>query len=113
MFVSGHHRNDLRSLRLHQAIADKLREDPTTVLTKARANLAKWQDDASAAYYVHQWQDLLNGPMDRLMHVLLEESEHATALRHASPFGGVLTPKERWTIYRALKEEWPLEERPI
>jgi hypothetical protein len=30
---------------------------------------------------------------------MLEETEHMTAMRQATPFAGVLTPKERWAIY--------------
>lgn len=113
MFVSSHHKNDLRSLRLHQAIAEKLRADPAAVLTKARANLDKWRDDTNSAYYLREWQALLKGSRDRLLEVLLEDSEYATALRHASPFAGVLTPQERWAIYRTFREEWPLEKGPV
>lgn len=113
MFASGHRKNDLRSLRLHQVIAEKLRADPISVLRKARANVDKWRDDVSSAYYVREWDSLLSGPMDRLLEVMLEDSEHATALRHASPFAGVLTPQERWTIYRAFREEGQFEERSV
>jgi hypothetical protein len=35
---------------------------------------------------------------------MVEESEHMTALRQATPFAGVLTARERWAIY----ERFPL-----
>ena len=113
MFVSGHRRNDLRSLRLHQAISEKLRADPVSVLKKARTNLDRWRDDANSAYYVREWDSLLSGSRDRLLEVMIEDTEYATALRHMSPFAGVLTPQERWTIYRAFKEEEQIEKGAV
>jgi len=32
--------------------------------------------------------------------ILLDESEEGTRLRQIDPFCGILTPKERWEIYR-------------
>jgi hypothetical protein len=40
VFVSGHRKNDLFSLRLHEAIAANLQADPDKVLRKAQENLA-------------------------------------------------------------------------
>lgn len=113
MFVSGHRKNDLRSLWLHQAIAEKLRADSVFVLRKARANLDRWRGDANSAYYIQEWDSLLSGPIDRLLEVLTEDSEYATALRHTSPFAGVLTSRERWAIYRAFKEEERLDKGAV
>lgn len=106
MFVSGHRKNDLYSLRLHQAIASKLRADPDTVLSKARANLEARRDRANESYYVCEWERLLYGPLDKLVAVMVEDSEYATALRQATPFSGVLWPAEGWAIHRAVVEEW-------
>lgn len=105
VFVSGHRRNDLRSLWLHRVIADKLQVNPNFVLGKARANVDKWRSDANLAYYVKEWDALLSGPRARLLKVLMEDTEYATALRHADPFAGVLTPQERWEVYRKFRRE--------
>ena len=113
MFVSGHRRQDMRSLRMHEAIAEKLRRDPVPVLAKARANLDRWRDSSTPSRYLGEWERLLNGPADQLLALLLDESEDAIALRHASPFAGVLTPQERWDIYRSFREEWPIASRPV
>ena len=35
---------------------------------------------------------------------MVEESERMTAMRQTSPFAGLLTPRERWAIYREFEE---------
>jgi len=106
VFVSGHRKNDLFSLRLHQVIAAKLRADPGPVLRKARGTLEARRGRPNESYYVHEWERLLNGPREKLLAVLVEESEYATALRHTTPFTGIVPPKETWAIQRAVAEEW-------
>ncbi len=106
MFVSGHRKNDLFSLRLHQVIAAKLRADPDAVLQKARGTLEARRDRPHESYYVREWERLLNGPREELLAVLVEESEYATALRQATPFSGIVPSKETWAIHRAVAEEW-------
>lgn len=106
MFVSGHGKNDLFSLRLHQAVAAKLQADPDPVLQKAKNTLKARRDRPNELYYVREWERLLNGPRERLLAVLVEESEYATALRHATPFTGVVPPRETWAIQRAVAQEW-------
>ena len=106
MFVSGHRKNDLFSLRLHEAIAAKLQADPDKVLRKARENLAALRGRPNESYYVREWDRLLHSPLERLLAVLVEDSEYATALRHTTPFFGVVPPKENWAIHRAAVEEW-------
>ena len=36
--------------------------------------------------------------------MLLEESESGQRLRQSTPFCGVLTPRERWAIYKDWSE---------
>lgn len=106
MVVSGHQKNDLFSLRLHQVIAARLRANPGPVLRKARGMLEARRDRPEESYYVREWERLLNGPREMLLAVLVEESEYATALRHATPFTGIVPPRETWAIHRAVAEEW-------
>ena len=106
MFVSGHRKNDLFSLRLHEAIASKLRADPESVLRKAKANLAARRDRPGESYYAREWERLLYGPRERLLAILVEDSEYAIALRQATPLSGILPPRENWAIHRAVVEEW-------
>ena len=104
VFVSGHRKNDRFSLRLHQVIAAKLQADQVPIMRKARDTLEARRDLPNASYYVREWERLLNGPREKLLAVLVEESEYA--LRHATPFSGIVPPKENWGIHRAVAEEW-------
>lgn len=106
MFVSGHGKNDFFSLRLHQAIAARLQADPGPVLQKAKDTLEARCDRLNESYYVREWERLLNGPREKLLAVLVEESEYATALRHATPFTGIVPARETWAIQRAVAQEW-------
>ncbi len=101
----GHPRNDRRSVRLHQAIAQKLLEQPDLVLTKARHNLAGMMHRAQSTPYTQKWRALLDLPLPVLADRLTEESDEMTALRQCTPFAGVLSPQERWIIYRTFREE--------
>lgn len=97
--LAGHQRIDQRSLALHRAIADKLRADPS-LLTIASDNLDRWsrQNGRSQPYW-DAWREILKRPLNEVLSLMVEESEKMTAMRQATPFAGILTPKERWAIY--------------
>ncbi len=97
--TAGHGRIDQRSLALHRAIADKLRADPA-LIEVARENLDRWSRENSRSQpYWDAWRELLSRPLEDLLGSMVEESERMTALRQATPFAGILSPAERWTIY--------------
>ena len=97
--LSGHLRLDRRSLALHRAIAAKLRADPS-LLNIARENLDRWsQQNGRSQPYWDAWRRLIDGPFEDLLLLLEDDSEHMTGMRQASPFAGVLTPRERWATY--------------
>jgi hypothetical protein len=97
--LRGHQRIDRRSLELHRAIAAKLRAHPE-LLGIARDNLARWTAAESRSQpYWDAWRDILDRPLEEVLGLLEEESERMTALRQATPFAGVLEPKERWAVY--------------
>ena len=47
---------------------------------------------------------LLDALQEHQRAVLLDESEEGQRLRQSSPFCGILTPRERWAIYREHRE---------
>ena len=97
--LRGHQRIDRRSLELHRAIAAKLRANPD-LLEIARGNLARWSATVGRSQpYFDAWREILNRPIEEILEVMVEESEHMTAMRQATPFAGILDPKERWAIY--------------
>jgi hypothetical protein len=111
--VSGHRRIDERSLALHRAMADKLREQ-AELLQIARDNIARWRVTAGRSLpYLDEWQRMLDGPLDKLLSAIESDGERMTALRQSSPFAGVLTPRERWAIYERFPNTNQLETHRI
>jgi hypothetical protein len=95
----GHGRVDARSLAIHRAIAEKLRECPE-LMEVAFDNLRRWSAEAGRAQrYLEEWGRLLERPLDEVLQLMVEDSEWMRAMRQAGPFAGVLSPKERWAIY--------------
>ena len=47
-----------------------------------------------------EWMNILERPWEEVRAVLLDESEEGQRLRQNDPFCGVLSPHERWKIYR-------------
>ncbi len=94
-----------RSLWLHRAIAARIQADPDRAVLVARENLAtrRRADEAGRAEtWRHAWEALLGGPLDVLLAALCSTSTYASQLRQTAPFAGLLTPQERWTVYRCF-----------
>jgi len=106
VFVSGHRRNEVRSLIVHRVIAERLRAAPGPMLRKVEATLDRRNQDPNASCYVREWRLLLEGPLDRLIAVMVADDEHSAALRQATPFSGVLTSVETWSLNRRFREEY-------
>ena len=103
--LSGHQRIDRRSLALHRAIADKLREDPS-LLALALDNIERWsRAGGNSQPYWDAWREILKRPLPEILDLLSQESERMTALRQATPFAGILDPAERWAIYERFNLE--------
>jgi len=67
----------------------------------ARKRLAQMRVSAPyASKYVDQWEGLLTGPLEEVLRVLGADDENSVALRHSSPFAGVLSEKERMAVLR-------------
>jgi hypothetical protein len=50
-----------------------------------------------------EWLPLLERPWEEVRAILLEESDEGQRLRQTDPFCGILTPAERWEIYREAR----------
>ena len=99
-----HQQIDQRSLAMVRAIVDKIDGDPTRAgLTKARATCQRWSARSPSAA-IQEWLKILDRPWEQIREVLLDGSEEGQRLRQSDPFSGVLTPQERWEIYRQFSE---------
>ena len=102
--MKTHSQIDKRSLALATAIVEKIDQDPERRgLEKARTNCRRWYH-TRAAPAVREWLEILDRPWEEIRALLLEDSEEGRRLRQSDPFCGILTPRERWAIYRAHHE---------
>lgn len=102
--VRTHQQIDARSLALARAIVTKIDQDPSRAgLAKARAICQRWLEREPLPVF-REWLQILARPWEQIRAVLLDESEHGQRLRQSDPFCGILTPQERWEIYRATRE---------
>lgn len=94
-----------RSIALHAAVAERLVEEPA-ILERARAKLAEWisQGGRSSGLLV-RWQNVLARSPRDVAQFLTERTEEAAWLRSASPFAGVLAPRERLDILRKVRRQ--------
>ena len=100
-FVPATTREDRRSLALHEAIAQRLIEDPVAVTKRARSMLGLMMERHSgAAPLLTQWKAILRCPVSEIAEVLLDPRPRARELRQVTPFAGILSPAERAEVYR-------------
>ena len=104
--MTTHQELDQRSLSMHRLVADKVMRDEQ-LLDKAREILARWHKTASPRTfgYLDEWQSLLDQGTQACLKVATENSEHAAAMRQASPLACLLTPKERFDFLKNWKQQ--------
>jgi hypothetical protein len=61
--------------------------------------------EGRSPYYAAAWEGLLSGPKERLYEVLVADTDDARALRQATPFAGVIGPRERWSLWKGVRED--------
>lgn len=99
-------REDRRSLYLHGAIADRLRNDPEPVLARARESLEQMlARQGGSSVPLREWSVLLDRPVEALLPLLTAVDPWARELRHVTPFAGVLSAGERAVVYRAFARD--------
>ncbi|HEV7766018.1 MAG TPA: hypothetical protein VGQ76_13520 [Thermoanaerobaculia bacterium] len=96
---------DRRSLTMVRRIVEKIDADPTRAgLEHARNVCARWV--AMGNVPAQEWMEIIQRPWSEIRTILLDESEEGKRLRQNDPFCGILTPTERWEIYReAARDE--------
>lgn len=80
-----------------------IEEKPDAVIAKAKENLHRWgQASESGLSPAHaEWLNILNQRTpSEIAALMVSTDENATRLRQSSPFAGVLSPREVWSIKR-------------
>jgi len=97
--MHAHSHIDRRSLEMDRVVARRIQENPQ-LLAKVRETLRRWIATASPAVRptLLEWEQILDGPADRLHRTLTGDDEDSTRLRQSSPFCGILTQAERTEI---------------
>jgi hypothetical protein len=95
---------DKRSLMLHEAIAAKLRADPS-LLEKTRKWLSETVSNELFSQSVRdgyrEWEQAISlCTFDQLLTLMTDPSEDAIRLRQSTPFVNILTQEERAEITR-------------
>ena len=93
-----HRLGEKRSIAYHRALAARL---DTAMIARAVERLATHPPHPALA---RAWMELLALSPTALATKLVEDSESMAQLRSASPFAGELAPRERWEIWRAVRE---------
>jgi hypothetical protein len=68
-------------------------------LARARRVCARWVEKGNVP--AREWQKILSErDWEEILRLLLDDTEKSRRLRQSDPFCGILTPQERWKIYR-------------
>lgn len=85
-----------------RSIVAKIDADPERRgLEHAKRVCDRWV--AQGIVSAREWQMLLRQPWETVRAILLDESDEGQRLRQTDPFCGILTPTERWEIYRKAR----------
>lgn len=94
-----HQAIDRRSLEMARRIVAKIDADPARAgFERAKRVCRRWAEMGNIP--AREWLPLLERPWEDVRRILLDESEEGQRLRQNDPFCGILTPRERWEIYR-------------
>jgi len=93
-----------RSLALHRLVSERVRARPE-LIEEARARLRRWRSaGAVPGPYADAWDRLLDSGIDELSRALAARGEPMTTLRSMTPFAGVVDPRERWRVWRQIRQ---------
>jgi excisionase family DNA binding protein len=90
-------RDQQRSLWLAYATVARIVEDPRRARALALANLGRMRAESrgQAVSWLEEWEQLVIGPVDRLLSSLVSPSPRGRELRQNSPFAGLLSDAQR------------------
>jgi len=93
-------RGEELSLRLHQAAAERLRQDPKA-LKRARQTLERWisRHGPDAPRTLLEWREILAKPLPRIIEVALDRTQFGDRIRKSSPLSTLVSRDERRKAY--------------
>jgi hypothetical protein len=96
-------RSDKRSKAYHKLIAKKLSNDPK-LWNVPKNNLVRWKKMRGRLPYAYlEWEHILNThTKEKILSILVSDSEDSVRLRSSSPFVGILNEKERSRIFNKM-----------
>jgi len=89
---------------LHRAVASRVRDNPSLYVSRARSTIRRWAErypPNKRPRWMREWEVLLDGSLEGILDILEGDDERARWLRQSSPFSGVLTARERWSIVKS------------
>lgn len=93
----------LRSLHMHRAVARRLVREPG-LLAAARNRLEFLRNANVHGHAYHdEWQHLIDGPIERLLATMTEDSERGATMRKESPFTTLVTEGERLRAFAEIR----------
>lgn len=98
-------RDQRRSLWLAYGVAGRVVVDPHRAENLARHNLERMRATSrgQARRWLDEWEQLLDGPIDELLAMLVSPSPKGRELRQNSPFSGLLSEAERANVLDAWR----------
>jgi hypothetical protein len=102
--IDPHRLAEERSVAYHRVVAERLEPQPV-ILERARARVQQWREEDPSGPYAEEWARILSMPLADIKHALVEDSEAGRARRQATPFAGAIPPRERWKLWRLVREE--------
>lgn len=97
---------EYRSLCFHLAVAEALKQDPETVLQRARQHLRRLASmHPHARGLLDRWREWLDEPVDELIAKITDPGTLAREMRHVSPLAGVLSPGRRAEVLKRVRRE--------
>ena len=95
------------SLALGRLAASALLLRPEEILVNARRRVDEQLDDLDvprgARHLLARWEEMLDGPIEDIVLVLIEPSESAHELRSVTPFVGIHSDHERLAAIRSSR----------
>ena len=88
---------------MHRTVARRLARDPE-LLAQARVRLeVLCNANPHGRVYHDRWSALIDGPIERLLSAMTEDSEQARTMRQESPFTTLVTSTERKRAFAAVR----------